>query len=128
MVCVAIADGLLWGGDAHGGSGVQGTYGENAEQNVPQSRGGGAAGVLSRGRRGAEGGEHVPMLCVAQTNAVVGAEEGAHLAGPTGGVARRGAHVGDQQDVRQTWTGPGAGRGLRGGQRMERYGGSGRKE
>ena len=45
MVCVAVANGLLWGGDAHGGGGVQGTYGENAEQDVPQSGGGGATGV-----------------------------------------------------------------------------------
>ena len=58
-VCVAIADGLLWGGDAHGGGGVQGTYGEIAERDVPQSGGGGAQGVLPCGRGGAEGGEHV---------------------------------------------------------------------
>ena len=42
-MCVAVADGLLWGGNAHGGGGVQGTYGENAEQDLSQSGGGGGA-------------------------------------------------------------------------------------
>ena len=99
MVCVAVADSLLRGGDANGGGGVQGTNGENAERDVPQSGGGGAIGVLSHGRGGGEGGEHVPTLCVAQAKAVGGGEEGAHVAGPTGSVAVRGADVGDQQDV-----------------------------
>ena len=118
LVCVAVAEGLLLGGGGGGGAGgggVQGTYGENTEQDMPQSGGGGATGVLSRGRGGAEGGEHVPTLCVAQAKAVGGGEEGAHVARPIGGVAGGGAHVGDQQDVRQAWTGPGAGRGPRGG-------------
>ena len=88
MVCVAIADGLLWGGDAHGGVGVQGTYYNNAEQDVPQSGGGGATSLLSCGRGGAEGGEHVPTLCVAQTKAVGGGAERAHVGLPTSGDAR----------------------------------------
>ena len=57
----------------------------------------------------------MPTLCVAQVKAVGRGEEGAPVARPTGGVAGRGAHVGDQQDVRQAWTGPGAGPGLWGG-------------
>ena len=43
----------------------QGTHGEDAEQDVPQSGRGGETGVLSRARRGSEGGGHVPALCVA---------------------------------------------------------------
>ena len=86
MVCVAVADGILWGG-AHSGGSVHGTYGKNAEQDVPQSGGVGTPSMLPCGRGSAEGGEHVPTLCVPQTMAVGSAEEGAHLAHPTGGVA-----------------------------------------
>ena len=115
MVCDAVADGLLWRGDAHGGGGVQGTHGEDAEQDVPQSGRGGETGVLSRGRRGAEGGEHVPALCVAPTKAVGVGEKRMHVARPTGGVAGGRAHAGNQQDVRQAGTDPGSGHELRGG-------------
>ena len=121
MVCVATANGLLWGGDTHGRGGVQGPYGENNEQDLRQSGGGGATGVLSCGRRGAEGAERVLMLCVAWTKAVGGCEEGAHVARPTGGVAGKGAHVGDQQagvDRSWCWTW------TSGGRRLEPYGGS----
>ena len=112
-MCDAVADSLLWRRDAHGGGGVQGTHGEDAEQDLPQSGGGLETGVLSRGRIGAERGEHVPVLCVAPTKAVGGREEGAHVARPPGGVAGGRAHVGDQQDVRQAGTDPGSGHGLR---------------
>ena len=100
MVRVAVADGLLWRRDADGGGGVQGTHGEDAEQDVPQSGRGGETGVLSRGCRGAEGGEHVPALCVVPAKAVGGGEEGTHVARPTGGVTGGRAHAGNQQDVR----------------------------
>ena len=59
VVRVAVTDGLLWRRDAHDGGGVQGTHGEGAEQDVPQPGRGGETGVFSRGRKGAEGGEHV---------------------------------------------------------------------
>ena len=74
MVRVAVADGLLWRRDAQGGGGVQGTHGEDTEQDVAQSGRGGETGVVSRRRRGAEGGEHVPALCVAPAKAVGGGE------------------------------------------------------
>ena len=113
MVCVAIADGILWGGDAHSGGGVQGAFGKNAEQDMPQSGGAGAPSVVPCSHGGAEGGEPLPTLYVAQTMAVGDRKEGAHVARPTGGVAGRGAHVGDQQDVQQACNGPCAGLGLR---------------
>ena len=69
--------------------------------------------VVRRVRRGAEGGEHVPALCVAPTKAVCGGEEGTHVARPTSGVAGARAHVGDQQDVMRSGTVPGSGHGLR---------------
>ena len=56
--------------------------------------------------------ENMCPLCVAPTKAVGGGEEGTHVARPTGGVAGGGAHVGDQQDVRQAGTDPGSGHGL----------------
>ena len=59
----------------------------DAEQDVPQSGRGGETAVLSRGRRGSEGGEHVPALCVAPAQTVGGGEEGVHVARPTGSVA-----------------------------------------
>ena len=55
----------------------------------------------------------MPTLCVAQMKAVGGVDKRAHVARSTGNVAGGGAHVGNQQDVWQAWTGPGAGRGLR---------------
>ena len=75
MVCDAVADGLLWRRDAHGGGGVQGTHGKDAEQDVPQSGRAGDTGVLSRSRRGAEGREHVPALCVAPTKHLAAGKE-----------------------------------------------------
>ena len=43
----------------------------------------------------------MPALCVAAAKAVGGKEEGTHVARPTGGVAGRRAHAGNQKDVRQ---------------------------
>ena len=62
----------------------------------------------------------MPTLCVAQTKLVGDGEEGARVTRPIGGVAGGGAHIGDQQDVWQAWTGPRAARGLRRGGRWNR--------
>ena len=35
MVCVAVADSLLWRRDAHSRGGVQGTHGEDTDEDVP---------------------------------------------------------------------------------------------
>ena len=51
-------------------------------------------------------------LCVVQKVAVDGREERAHVARPASSVAGGGAHLGDQQEVRQTLIDPGAGQGL----------------
>ena len=64
LMRVAITDGVVWGGEAHGGGGVLGAYGEGAKQDVPQPVGGGAPAVLPFVSKSTRGGERVPTLCV----------------------------------------------------------------